>query len=98
MKKDLPDVFPVPVDKKINNVQDSCYARDEITDTRSSDNLSIESKINRIFNSNDYIYKKKVQIKTRDNILNKTLIGRTENSLLTMDNEKININDIIDIN
>ena len=97
MNKDLPDVFPVPVNKKINNVQDSCYAKLEKQDIRNS-NLSIESKINRIFNSNDYIYKKKVQIKTKNGVLNKTIIGRTHDSLLTMDNEKININDIIDIN
>ncbi len=96
MKKDLPNVYPVPVDKKINNDQTVYYSNEERM-PKHDDNLSLESKINRIFNSSSYIYKKDVIIKTRNGNFNKTLVGRTEDSLLTMDNEKVKINDIIDI-
>lgn len=97
MKKDLPDVFPVPVNKKIDNVQSVYYGKEDRKIKDNNDNLSIESKINRIFNSTNYIYKKEVTIKTNNNQFSKTLVGRTPECLLTMDNEKINISDIIDI-
>lgn len=97
MDNKLPDVFPVPVEKKFNNVQEVFYGKDK-NELDRSNNLSIESKINRIFNSSDYIYKKKVTIVTNKGTINKTLVGKTDDYLLTMDNEKIKISDITDIN
>ncbi len=99
MKEKLPDVYPVPFNKKLNNTQEFFY--DNLKQERSSndnlDYLTMENKINRIFNSKDYIYKKDVSIETNTGKKTYTIIGRTNNALITKNNEKINISDIINI-
>ena len=95
MNKDLPKVYPGKVEENLNNVQEVFYGASK--EERSNDDLSIESKINRIFNSPNYIYKKEVIITTHNQNLKKTIIGKTSNNLLTIDNELININNIDDI-
>ncbi len=100
MKDKLPEVFPVPFNKKLHNTQELFYdnLNQERKDNNDLDYLTIENKINRIFNSKDYIYKKNVTIETQKNgKKNYIIIGRTNNSLITKENEKINIDDIVDI-
>ena len=95
MNNDLPNVFPGEISEDVNNTQEVFYSNGDrlIKD----DDLSIEAKINRIFNSPNYIYKKDVLI-TRDGRKERfTIIGKTSNSLLTMDNKTIDINSISDI-
>lgn len=95
MNKDLPKVFANKIDKKINNSQDIFYEEDknnEINDVR-----NISKKIADIFNSSDFVYKSKVRITTYDKTFTKTIVGRKNNYLLTMDNEAINIDNILDI-
>ena len=58
---------------------------------------SIRQKINEIFASSSYVYKANVVIKTKDNTINKRIIGRNSKFLITMDNDKIDIDSIIDI-
>lgn len=95
MNKDLPKVSPGNLDDTINNVQEIYYGEGN---TRSEeDNLNIETKINRIFNSPNYVYKKDVLITLADKEVKKTIIGRTNSELLTFDNEVINIASIKDI-
>ena len=57
MNNDLPNVFPGNISEDVHNTQDVFYSRESI-DEEKEDNLSISSKINRIFNSPNYIYKK----------------------------------------
>ena len=57
----------------------------------------LNKKIDNIFKSNDYIYKIKVNITLKDKEIICTLIGKTNNNLITIDNKLINIKDIIDI-
>ena len=96
MKKDLPSVFPGEIDENVHNTQEIFNSLEKQED-RHDDNLSIEAKINRIFNSPNYIYKKDVLIKMHNQNIKKTIIGKTANNLLTLDNEMINISDIEDI-
>lgn len=59
----------------------------------------INSKIKSIFQSPKYVYKANVRIILKDGLeLKKTIIGRTNNSLITIDDELINVNNISEIN
>ncbi len=96
MNKDLPNVFPGQIGEDVNNTQEIFYSKENRTSIE-TDNLSISSKINRIFNSPNYIYKKEVLIKMNGIEEKKIIIGKTPTTLLTMDNEVIDINKIEDI-
>jgi len=96
MRGDLPKVFANKIDKRINNTQDIYYE-----DNRSSglrDARNVNKKIADIFNSTNFVYKSSVKITTRDRVISKTIVGRRGNYLLTMDNEAIDIDEILDIN
>lgn len=62
------------------------------------DNLSsksVSNKIKDIFNSPNYVYKSDVNITMNDGkTIKKTIIGRTNNSLITLDDELIDVSKI----
>lgn len=98
MNKDLPKVFAGKIEEDLKNTQEIYYSNmSERAVTHKEDNLSIESKINRIFKSPNYVYKKEVMIITSKGQEKKVIIGQTSDRLLTMDNSSIPIADIIDI-
>ena len=107
MSKKLPEIFHNNIDKKLNNNKDVFYSvndNDDIINNKDNNlnknisvNKSIRQKINEIFASPSYVYKASVIIKTKDNTINKRIIGRNSKYLITMDNEKIDIDSIIDI-
>ncbi len=87
---------------KTNNMSQSIYQseKDELVPyTKNSKNNTflIEKKINDLFNSNNYVYKLKVLIKTDNEEKHETIIGRTQKYLITLDNKKIDISSILDI-
>ena len=89
-----PKVFQNTISKKLNNNRNlSVTKNNEIK----QDN-NVTKKIDKIFNDRNYIYKANVDIVLKDKIVNKKIIGKIDNYLLTIDNEKILIDDIIDIN
>lgn len=95
MKKDLPNVYANPIDKDIRNNNDVYYGRNN---NISSDNkINIYEKINQIFASPHHVYKSKVLIKTKNGTINNTIVGKSGNYLLTLNGEKINMLDILDI-
>ncbi len=96
MKNDLPGVYANKISKKINNTQDLYYDENKSIDLR-NDKKSISKKISDIFNSLDHVYKSDVKITINDRSFIKTIVGKKNNYLLTMDNESININDISNI-
>ena len=101
MEKELPKMYHTKINKPINSIQkiySSVYDKssDEVIDNRYS-NISIDKKINNIFNSYDYVYKADVVIVTDDGKLNKRIIARNKNNLITIDNEYIPISIIRDI-
>lgn len=95
MNNDLPGVYANRIDKKLNNTQELYYAdghKEERHDSR-----SVDKKIHDIFNSANYVYKSNVRITLNNKTVNKTIVGKNNNYLLTMDNDSINISDILDI-
>lgn len=94
MNKDLPNVYANRIDKVFNNDQDVFYSG--FNNSR-NDVRNINKKINDIFSSSNFVYKKDVKIYTSNGIMNKTIVGINGNNLLTMDNESININEIQNI-
>ncbi len=95
MDKKLPNIFANQIDKKMNNVQELYYDGMRNEPVRSSGDVL--SKIQRIFSSKDFVYKKRVRIWTSTGSREYVVVGRTELSLLTLNNETIKITDILDI-
>lgn len=59
---------------------------------------NINNKIKDIFSSPNYVYKADVNMILKDGTtLKKTIIGRTNNSLITIDDELINVSNIVQI-
>ena len=92
--KDLPKVSAFPIDKKLNNYQESFCSKYE---ERHEKKGNITNKINEIFSSNDHIIKSRVRIYFKDDIIERTIIGKTGTDLLTLSGDKIRITDIQDI-
>ncbi len=110
MKNKLPGVFANKNIGSLSNNEKVYYSnrdtnRNETTTKKQKkdDRLpsligkSVEQKINTIFNSSNYIYKAKVEITLETGKVTKNIIGRNNTSLITMDNELISIDKIIDI-
>lgn len=95
MNHDLPKVYANPINKVLNNNKDVYYSKEE--ETRSVKTVDVQRKINEIFASLHHVYKSNVHIKTINDEFNTVIVGRTGNSLLTLNGEKININTIEDI-
>jgi hypothetical protein len=91
--KELPKVFENKIGY-IDNDQKIFYGNDRNV---IKDNININKKINDIFLSSNHVYKSKVRIIMKDKELEKVIVGKTKNNLLTITGELININDIIDI-
>ena len=99
MDKKLPKVFANKIEKKINNNEKVYYgSKSEIKPKVNERNeLDVLKQINRIFSSTRYVYKADVVINLKDRVITKKIIGRNKNELITMDNEIIKIDDIINI-
>ena len=99
MKEDLPKVYANPIDESLENGQSvfNSMTNDRSIDTFEEEETDVFVKINRIFNASDFVYKKEVEIETDRGISTKTIVGKTSNSLLTIDNENIPISEIRDI-
>lgn len=62
-----------------------------------SNEEDIEDKLNKLFNTNGYIFNIKVKIITNEKTYNTKIASRIKNSLITLDNDIINIDSIKDI-
>lgn len=94
--KDLPHVFRGEVKENTNSNMEYTRASEEKKNTLKIDK-TIPQKINDIFSSNSYVYKSEVIIKTKDKTLTKQLVGKNKDNLITLDNELIPLDQIIDI-
>ena len=92
----LPKLYTNPFDKKIDNSIDFIKINNNIYNETLSTN-EINKKIDNIFKSKNYIYKIKVQITLKEKVVEEYIIGKKNNSLITIDNEKIYIKDIKNI-
>lgn len=97
-----PELFINRIDKDLNNNEKIYYSNNKTVEKPKKkeikkNNRDIIQKINSIFLSPNYIYKAEVRIKLKDKEIIKKIVGKNNNSLITMDNELIPINEIIDI-
>jgi hypothetical protein len=92
----LPKVFVNKIDKKFNNEQ-IIYKDDTRDNPKLVSIKEINQKIESIFKDKSHIYKSRVKITLKDKELVCDIVGKTGNSILTLDNEIIKITDIIDI-
>ena len=95
--KQLPKLYANTFNKKIDNSQEYTKVRDNVLEETELSRHEINKKIDNIFKSNNYIYKIKTKIKTKNEDKIETIIGKTNNNLITIENKLININDIKDI-
>lgn len=104
MKKILPSLYKGKVRSNGNKNQKQTVLNkieDNVTNVivnDEKDNKSINGKIKDIFNSPNYVYKANVSIIMNDGeTLKKTIVGRTNNSLITIDDELIDVSKITQI-
>lgn len=91
-QKDLPRVYASPITRDLNNNKKVYTTTSE--EVRSIKQENIPKKINEIFASPNHVYKSKVHIKTTNGEIDAEIVGKTNNSLLTLSGERININSI----
>lgn len=92
--KVLPKLYKNENAIKDNNKRD-CLVKEEQIDITINDNR--ERELNNIFNNKGFPFDKKVLIKTTDKIYKTYLVTRTENTVVTLNDEIINVDDIISI-
>ena len=103
MNNKKPAIYHNEINKNINNcrsVFSTLYNKKtkEIEDTFTSyDHFNLMQKIYNIFRSPNFIYKADVNIVTNNDILKKRIVGKIDDYLITIDNERIPINIIKDI-
>lgn len=94
--KDLPRVFANPIDKNLTNNRSYSYGKLERSELV-RDERSVQSKIDKIFKSEGNVYSIDCLIKFESNEERYTIIGKTNNNLVTRNQKLIPIRDIYDI-
>ena len=104
--KELPKMYQNKINKKINSSRKVYSTIDDRNDTRNNigrmvetkySSISIDKKIDDIFNAYDYVYKADVTIVTDTETFKKRIVARNKNNIITIDNEYIPISIIRDI-
>ena len=95
MEKKLPKVFVNQIDKSFTNNEKVFYSNEKNIPSKSE--TTIYQKLNLIFHSFKNGEKLSVWIETKDWKAKKKIIGKTRNYLITIENEKIPIKEILDI-
>lgn len=95
MKK-LPKVYQNEITKKINNNKTVCYLKEEKNLFEEHKIPTIMEKIEKVFSTYGYSFNIPVTIKTHNKIYETSLIAKTSNNIITLDNDIIPISDIID--
>ena len=93
----LPNVFQNNNINYEDNSQDLFYSKNIKERKIPTNKIDINTQIKNIFSSTSYVYKINVIITTNKDTFETTIIGKSNNYLITMNNELINIKDIIDI-
>ena len=96
MNKKIPKIFVNKIGK-INNNSEVYYSYKDNSKEEVYSNYEIQNKINTIFNSNNFVYKKKIYIKTKTYTGEFIIISKSIDYLLTLNGKKIYINEILDI-
>lgn len=90
MKKDLPNIYKGKVKNDLN--QKIAYISNDIEEVSKK---SINNQIKDIFESDKFLYKAETLITLNNgDKIKKTIIGKTNNSLITIDDELIEVSNI----
>lgn len=96
--KKLPKIYQNEIDKKIKNNETIYYSRNRNSQAEEEMDLdSVNIFLDNIFNGIGHAFNIPVVIRTNTKVYNTSLITRTNDYLLTLDNNKIKISDIISI-
>jgi hypothetical protein len=105
MKKKHEGLYVNKINKKLNNNTATFYSKYNAENEKKEkdipsanfidDGISVETKINKMFNSPNFVYKMNVKLLMRDGkIITKEIIGKVGNKLLTLDEDNILVEDI----
>ena len=90
MNKKLPNIFKGTVDK--SNNQESSVIKEDNEVKEEKEVKSVDRQIKDVFKSDSFVYKADTIITLNTGeVLKKTIIGKTQNSLLTIDDELIDV-------
>ena len=98
--KELPKMYHSKINKPSSNIQkiySSINNKKEYIKEPKYLNISIDKKIDNIFNDTNFVYKADVTIVTDTDTFKKRIIARNNNNIITIDNEYIPISTIRDI-
>lgn len=89
------------INKTVNSIQKvyssmENHKNNELRQNKYS-SISIDQKIEQIFQEKDFVYKADVEIITDTETIRKRIVARNQNNLITIDNEYIPISIIRDI-
>ena len=91
------DIYEGVINKKINNNQEYFDSTKEIINKEKDIEISVSEKIDKLLNRNGYIFNANVIIITNQKEYKTRIAGIVNNHIITLDNEIIRIEDIIDI-
>lgn len=94
MKK-LPKIYQNTINKNINNNKKVCYLKN--IDEYQQESKSIEDTLDTIFNGMGYAYNIPVVITTKNKVYNTSLISKTKDNIITLDNDVISLSEVLDI-
>lgn len=98
MDKKLPSISKFSTDKTFNNNEDIYYS---FIDSKSNNEvINIKEELNSLddlFKKGEYVFNIPVVIKTNKDIFTTTIIGKLNNHIITSNNKKIEISDIVSI-
>ncbi len=96
-----PEIYKNKINKLRTEVQDSYYYskdKNNIEKEKKINSVDVVKKIESIFKKNDYVYKASINIMYKNGESSKkNIIGIKDKYLLTMEGERISIDDIYDI-
>ncbi len=101
--KELPKMYQTKINKTIPGIQKVYSTINQPKEVESPkketrySSISVEQKIEQIFNAPDYVYKADVTIVTDNEKINRRIIARDQHNIITIDNEYIPISLIRDI-
>ena len=89
-------IYVNEINKKIDNNQDYCnvFEKEEVIISKK---LTIDEKLQELFNKNGYVFNVNVKIITDSKKYDTKIAGRVGNNIITLDNDVISIKDIKDI-
>ena len=89
-------IYVNDINKKIDNNQDYCDVLEK-EEVIISKKLTIDEKLQELFNKNGYVFNVNVKIITDSKKYDTKIAGRVGNNIITLDNDVISIKDIKDI-